>query len=423
MVVTDSLYNPSYGYFSKEATIFNPGEPFEFNRMKDETEFQRLLARRYTTFEDKLDAVERNPTRQLWHTPTELFRPYYGEAIARYLVENYKLTHHPYHDLTIYEMGAGNGTLMLNILDHIRDLYPEVYEHTQFKVIEISSHLASLQNQQLAQTASSRGHAEHVQIINRSVFGWDTPVPEPCWFLALEVFDNFAHDCIRYHPGTEQPQQASVLIDNDGEFYEFYTSALDPIAERYVRVRNAACGGALPPNHPLRWPPPPLRRLRAQLPFAPAFTPPEYIPTRLLQFFEKLNEFFPLHRLLTSDFHKLPESVPGYNAPVVQTRYKRQTVPVTTPLVSFIPHLLYSRLLYAVKDAEIVNRPPRTTKASSTSCSQQTLRPLRTSIGSSRASSPASYHTRSSCVAGRMSRTRAPRMGIIPCSAGIRMRA
>ena len=301
--------------------------------MRDEPEFYKLLGERYTDFEDALDVKSPNNTRQLWHTPTELFRPYYGEAIARYLVTNYKLSHHPYHDLIIYEMGAGNGTLMLNILDYIRDLHPDVYSRTQFKVIEISSALASLQTSQLTRSASSRGHADHVEIINRSIFSWKTYVPSPCYFLALEVFDNFAHDSIRYNPFTEEPLQGTILIDNTGDFYEFYTPVIDPVASRFLRVRNAAC--SQPFNHPLRSPRI-LRNLKSRLPFAPNLTVPEYIPTRLMQFFDILHEYFPLHRLLTSDFHSLPDSIKGFNAPVVQTRYKRRVVPVSTPFVSLI---------------------------------------------------------------------------------------
>ena len=104
-----------------------------------------MVDRSYIEFEDALDELDPDETRQLWHTPTELFRPYYGEAIARYLVTNYKMTLFPYHDLIIYEMGAGNGTLMRNILDYIYEHEPEVYSRTQFKVIEISSALAELQ--------------------------------------------------------------------------------------------------------------------------------------------------------------------------------------------------------------------------------------------------------------------------------------
>ncbi|KAI9840960.1 MAG: hypothetical protein M1837_001089 [Sclerophora amabilis] len=327
----DSLYNPSYGYFSKQVVIFHPGEPFDFNSMRDEPDFHRELGQRYAAFEDSLDAKSPNPTRQLWHTPTELFRPYYGEAVARYLVSNYRLSLYPFHDLIIYELGAGNGTLMLNILDHIRDTDPAVYARTKFKIVEISPALAGLQQSTLRRTASSRGHVDKVEIINRSVFEWNTFAPSPCFFLALEVFDNFAHDCIRYDATAEEALQGTVLIDSGGDFYEFYTPTLDPLAARYLRVRDAACSQPFP--HPLRSSPRWLRRLRSGLPLSPNLTLPEYIPTRLLQFFDILQTYFPNHKLVTSDFHRLPDTTRGYNAPVVQTRYKRRVVPVSTPLV------------------------------------------------------------------------------------------
>jgi hypothetical protein len=332
MPLADSLYNPSYGYFSKQVVIFSPGEPFDFNHMQDEPEFHRLLGQRYTEFEDKLDAIEPNETRQLWHTPTELFRPYYGEAIARYLVANYKLSQYPYHDLIIYEMGAGNGTLMLNVLDYIRESDPEVYHRTKYKIIEISTNLAKLQANQLLKTADARGHSSKVEIINKSIFEWNQVVPAPCYFLAMEVFDNFAHDAIRYDPITEEPLQGTVLIDTKGDFYEFYVPNIDPVASRFLRVRHVATGG----HYPLPLPQSKIvRKLKASLPFMPNLSDPEYIPTRLMQFFDILGMYFPQHKLLTSDFHELgPETIKGVNAPIVQTRYQRRTVPVRTPLVS-----------------------------------------------------------------------------------------
>ncbi|KAF2085655.1 DUF185-domain-containing protein [Saccharata proteae CBS 121410] len=328
--IEDSLYNPNYGYFSKQVVIFKPGDPFDYGSISDEPEFHKILGQRYTEFEDKLDEKEPNENRQLWHTPTELFRPYYGEAIARYLVTNYKLSQYPYHDLLIYEMGAGNGTLMINVLDYIRDAHPEVYERTKFKVIEISPSLAALQMHHLKQTASARGHLDKVEVINRSIFDWDAYVSSPCFFLALEVFDNFAHDALRYDPFTEEPLQSMVLIDADGEFFEFNDPNIDPVAARFLRVRDAACTS--PYNYPLRG-----RRfmtqLRSKLPLGRNLSAPEYVPTRLMQFFDILHNYFPAHKLVTSDFNKLPDTIEGINAPVVQTRYKRKTVPVSTPLV------------------------------------------------------------------------------------------
>lgn len=296
--------------------------------MRDEDEFHSQLGKRYTEFEDRLDSQLFNESRQLWHTPTELFKPYYGEAIARYLVENYRLTSHPYHDLIIYELGAGNGTLMLNVLDYIRDYDPDVYARTKFKIIEISNALASLQRHHLSQTVESRGHFGHVEIINRSIFTWDTYITSPCYFVALEVFDNFAHDSIRYDPFSEEPLQGSLLIDKDGSFYEFYLKEVDSLAMRFLHMRRAASTRSF--HHPLegtRW----RRKLRSSLPFAPNLTVPEYIPSKLLEFFEILQIYFPKHQLLVSDFDFLPNTIKGYNAPVVQTRYMRQTVPVSTP--------------------------------------------------------------------------------------------
>jgi hypothetical protein len=171
---------------------------------------------------------------------------------------------------------------------------------------------------------------DHVEIINRSIFDWDTYVHSPCFFLALEVFDNFSHDAIRYDLKTELPQQGGVLIDADGEFHEYYNAQLDPVASRFLRVRQAAARRPFPT--PLG--PKAMRQLRGSLPFQSPYTLPEYIPTRLMQFFDILDSYFPAHRLVASDFSSLPDAVPGINAPVVQTRYKRRTVPVSTPFVS-----------------------------------------------------------------------------------------
>ena len=51
----------------------------------------------------------------------------------------------PYEDLVIYEIGAGNGTLAMDILDYIRSAYPEVYECTHYNIVEISGRLAKSQ--------------------------------------------------------------------------------------------------------------------------------------------------------------------------------------------------------------------------------------------------------------------------------------
>lgn len=256
--------------------------------------------------------------------------------MARYLVANYKLSMYPYNDLIIYELGAGNGTFMLNVLDYIRDTDADVYARTRYKIVEISTALATLQADRLKSSASAQGHADKVDVINRSIFTWDTYEPQPCFVVALEVIDNFGHDLVRYNTVTEEPLQGTVLIDTKGEMFEFYTRTLDPAVSRYLRVRDAACD--FPYRHPLH----PANRKRRRVAGLrdmligggqSQLSEAEYVPTRLMQFFDVLQKFFPAHRLLCSDFHELGDTVEGLNAPVVQTRFQRNIVPVSTPLV------------------------------------------------------------------------------------------
>lgn len=71
--IDDSLYNPNYGYFSKQAVIFSPETDFEFNNMSDHLEFMNILGQLYKDIEGEADEVD-EVARQVWHTPTELFK-------------------------------------------------------------------------------------------------------------------------------------------------------------------------------------------------------------------------------------------------------------------------------------------------------------------------------------------------------------
>lgn len=74
--IEDALYNPNYGYFSKEATILTaPGEEnegFDFNGFKDSAQFESAVANRYVECGSVTETE--GPGRQIWHTPTELFK-------------------------------------------------------------------------------------------------------------------------------------------------------------------------------------------------------------------------------------------------------------------------------------------------------------------------------------------------------------
>ncbi|KAI8620606.1 S-adenosyl-L-methionine-dependent methyltransferase [Chytriomyces sp. MP71] len=321
--IHDSLYNPHYGYFSRNARIFqvesDAGIPF--NTLRDAVDFTNHLGTLYEKFE--LEGAQDESMRQVWHTPTELFKPHYGNAIANYIIQDHladaSATKKP---LKIYEIGAGNGTLAKNVLDFLQEHHPDVYVRTQYTIVEISAKLASAQR---AKNLARHGRAVHV--VNQSIFEYDQVEPDECYFIAMEVIDNFSHDLVRYTQDTAEPVQGVVLVDSDGDYQEAYEALSDPLIQRYLDLRRAWT--KRPPGLAHPW----LRKLQQSLPFASNLSDAEFLPTMNMLFLEKLHKNFPNHRLLLSDFDALPDAIPGHTAPVVQTRYKGTMVACSTYLV------------------------------------------------------------------------------------------
>ncbi|KAG5439166.1 hypothetical protein PCANB_001465 [Pneumocystis canis] len=328
--IEDSLYNPFYGYYSKQACILSTPTAFEFSKIRDSNTFQKKLAKIYAEYDKTVTHKGIEHPKQLWYTPTELFKPYYGEAVARYLLTHYKLTYYPYEDLRIYEVGSGNGTLMFNILDYLRNTDPDVYARTKYCAIEISHPLAMRQAETLKNTKNYHEHHKRVEIINKSIFDWNKLDPNPCFFILLEVLDNFPHDLIRYNPITQQPYQAIAVIDEIGDIHEFFSPDLDPLIMNYLSIKKKITHEH---NHKYKFISRFFKQFKTFFFFSENLIDPEFIPTKQLLFFDILRNYFPEHNLIISDFSSLSEVIQGLNAPIVQTRISGTTIPCSTYLV------------------------------------------------------------------------------------------
>ncbi|OLY79543.1 DNA polymerase epsilon subunit 2 [Smittium mucronatum] len=327
--INNSLYNPNYGYFSKQALIFSTREGYNFGDIRDTNELLSKVGEMYKNMETELDGVD-SIARQIWHTPTELLKPWYGYSIANCLLTKLKKIRKEREingmqkvPLIIYEVGAGNGTLMIDIINYVRLHEPEIYRDMEYNVIEISPRLA---RKQLSRKL--KGHFEEVEkkinIYNKSVFDWEKKDDRVCFVLAMEVIDNFPHDVIRYDYVTEEPYQSLVYIDNDGEFVERLELANDPMIMEYLEIVSKIHYKSPLLKNPF------LRKLRSSFPFAPNLTEAEYLPTSMLKMVKILFEKFPNHNLIMSDFYELPDAVEGVNGPVVQTRYMGNMVPCSS---------------------------------------------------------------------------------------------
>ncbi|KAJ3124727.1 hypothetical protein HK100_011139, partial [Physocladia obscura] len=325
--IHNALYNKNYGYFSKNARIFTvPNEAgIPFATLRDGSEFLDHLAHLYNTFDKSLD----ENTRQVWHTPTELFKPHYANSVASYILKEYVADNN--EPLRIYEVGAGNGTMCSGILDFLKQHHPKIYQRTEYVIIEISTKLAGTQKLRVSggnESATAKIGGHRVNVINKSIFEWSNVVPDKCFVIAME--DNFSHDLVRYTQDTGEPVQGIVLIDQDGDFQEAFEPLSDSYIKEYLELRDKWNGGAKRPkvlSHPI------LRKISSLLPFGANLSQAEFLPTMNMRFMQILHQNFPKHRLILSDFCYLPDTVPGHMGPVVQTRYKGAMVPCSTYLV------------------------------------------------------------------------------------------
>ncbi|KAI7941572.1 hypothetical protein MJO29_013646 [Puccinia striiformis f. sp. tritici] len=388
--IHDSLYNPNYGYFFNQVEIFDrtstPTDNNTSGSLEDElyaeyfnpksgTPQNQLLIRRHHQSEEE-GASSTTDQRQIWHTPTELFKPWYAWSMAHYILQKHLKEESVTQKkkLKIYEIGAGNGTLCVGILDYIRSHHPSIYTTMEYVTIEVSSRLAAKQRSKI----DLNGHQNQARVVNQSVLdpgGTEGMIKsdEECWILGMEVLDNLARDVIRYDRVTRTPLQSIVITDHNGDFHERFipiTLHNNPTLLKYLSIFN---------NHL------PYSKIRSKIqeilatyiPFRSNLTPPEFVPTNYMNLLTTIFNCFPNHKIILSDFNSLPNSLPGSKgAPVVQTRYNGLTVPASTFLVKpglfdiFFPtdfkgltslyhHLLkqhQSSSLVAEKRVEVINQ-------------------------------------------------------------------
>ena len=100
-----------------------------------------------------------------WLTPSEIFTPFYGQAIANFVLDKHAQmtasSSFAAEPLRVFEIGGGTGTLARDILDHVRGAAPGVYENMMYTCVEISPRLAQLQGRTVGEAA---GHKDHFQV-------------------------------------------------------------------------------------------------------------------------------------------------------------------------------------------------------------------------------------------------------------------
>eukprot|EP00850_Spirogloea_muscicola_P012604 SM000082S22846 [mRNA] locus=s82:259946:263367:- [translate_table: standard] len=317
------------------------GGASEGGRRCGREEYQALLRRLY---------AERDTA---WLTPVEVFQPWYGNALAEYILRQHEDSTAP---LKIFEIGAGSGTCAVNILDYIKERsQPGIYESMTYTAFEISAGLADTQLRRVHRGMPSHAGRFHVRKHGaQDVLAWGHPDDTPCFVIMLEVLDNLPHDRIirqgpigpwleTYLVEMPPPQGKDVIggpafndslpsLRDGGEqvvrLQEMLRPITDPLLAQCLTVldkpsQGGAAGGGSLATLARRWMGQLLSREEVR-----------WIPTGCMELLQALHAVHPNMTLIAADFDFLPDVViAGHGAPLVASKVKGVTTDYTTYIV------------------------------------------------------------------------------------------
>ena len=264
--IEEALYARTTGYFNSSPNRLGNVPLIDFASLQGgKSDYQTILD---------------NHSESAWFTPSELFKPWYGYIIADQIIKT-AIT----DKIIIYEVGAGTGSLALSIIERLK----ECGKACEYTTIEISKVFADVQR--------SKG----LNVIERSFMHLKDTEHRPCFVLALEVWDNLAHDRMRLFDTFQ-----AVF---DKELEEQYVPMTDQCLIECVKVIDVCYPKYLETGWVDRF-----------------LTRTAFIPTGLFQFLKTLKECFPDGQLIVSDFDKLPTMQEGRCAPRVQIHEQGETV-------------------------------------------------------------------------------------------------
>ena len=293
-----------------------------------------------------------------WLTPSETFDPFYAWAVAEWIVGEERGGGR----VNVVEVGGGNGTNAVGVLDRIKRMHPAL--DVRYTLCEITPALAEVQRKRIRDA----GHDDVCRVVNADFLTWNEEQPPNTAVVALEVFDNLPHDLFRF---------AGPLLP-DGACSAFSDAPSNWTVAHVTRTETAAVWGspkldfrridarddlsltaarlflkpdvfARPKDRVFSKLPTSLREARTMwgravlragrdrtergAPASQAFRD-VFVPTGAVAFFQTLKRCFPSPRLLVADYDELPASdaavastlgMPGalfgvMNAPIVAGR-------------------------------------------------------------------------------------------------------
>ncbi|GBF96788.1 hypothetical protein Rsub_09644 [Raphidocelis subcapitata] len=355
--IHNSLYHPELGYFNRATPpLARLPEPIQFGSLVGQAEYRLRLQQLYREL-----GVD-------WLTPAEVFRPWFGRSLAKFVLEERRHAWESSEPLLIVEIGGGTGTLAASVLDYIAEADPVLYSSTTYACLEISPRLSALQTQTAARASRHAGAFLSLRADASRAEAWGrlaAALPPQhaagghAFVVMTEVLDNLPHDKIvrggsgggngdsgsgwretwvrRPGGGAAEASgsgggggsgsggggSAAAPAEGAPPWVEELRPASDPLVARCMAAvlgpeAGGGGGGGGGGNASGRsW----LQRVVDAALGSGGGPEAVWLPTRCLELLDALHAARPRHTLIAADFDALPDvALPGANAPLVSGR-------------------------------------------------------------------------------------------------------
>jgi hypothetical protein len=323
------MYHRKWGYypklFRKYRELMTTGyfDPIPFGSLRSQHDYELYVGKLHETTPGFV-------------TPTQVFQPYYGWVLAEYMLGVMRAKFDPSEPLVIYDVGAGTGALANNVLDFLAEHYPEVYETTEYHVIEMNPMLITPLRNRLVH------HYHHTKIHNMSILNWRQHDPRRCFVIGLELLSGMPHDSVVWSADGTCAELWFDFIqpDNLSSCIERHLNVKDPMILRYLRyvgwlqeesfhALKVLCvtGGRdnIDPSRWSTWEPnmhDPLHLLMTKMMNIHNPNRTAWIPTATMAMFEMMAEYLPRHHSFFADWSRVQAGLGGFNGPLVQSKMR-----------------------------------------------------------------------------------------------------
>jgi SAM-dependent MidA family methyltransferase len=211
--------------------ILGPAIPYAKANPFVESELKRRIAEKgKITFRDYMQVSLYNPEGGYYSSGTveigartdeghfltfpETMQPYFGEAIARQIIQMWENMDFP-ENFDIVEMGAGNGTLARDILAYLRKNSPSLFDRLKYNIIEISPALVQRQIDKIGKGMRGGRFLDKVEHI-----GIDDIDKIQGVFISNELPDAMPVHRVRLSDG--RLQELYITLNREGNFIEVW---------------------------------------------------------------------------------------------------------------------------------------------------------------------------------------------------------